>query len=399
MAVFDDILGNESGGTPPPKGTQEWMEQQQEQTSVVPAPKGSQEWAEQNSGENAPVPTPTIAATPAPKAEKPVPQPAPEQPTDEGGSFSYADLYKKLNPYKPPTEEELEKERKKEKRNQIFAAIGDGIAALSNLYFTTQYAPNMYTGKNTMSERTQIRYDKLKKEREDNNTAYFNGLMKAMQADESKAKADREWQRQLGLDAQERQRYADNIAHRNEREKVADDRYNAEQEYKKGRDAVGDQQWQQNFDEGKRRANQSHALAVQTQKDNKELRRQQIAATGARAVRGKQLGFSDGDGNQVSIYENVWKGSMQQVYDVLVEDMRAAYEADKGKNPRVPRHKTASEKEDFVKQNWHKSPRASSIMLSLSKLDPATMSSSIDNDIEEYTPSGDDEVIDYVPGK
>ncbi len=313
--------------------------------------------------------------------------------------MSYADMFKKLNPYTPPTEEELEKEKKRQKRELMFAAIGDGITALANLFFTTQYAPNMYSGKNTLSERAQVRYDRLKKERDENNAAYSNGLMRAMQADERKAEADRAWQRTLGIDAQERQRYEDNLAHRNEREKLADERYDNEQEYKRGRDAAADEKWQQQFDEGKRRANQSHNLAVQQQRDNKELRQQQIAATGARAVRGKQLGFADGDGNQVSIYENVWKGSMQQVYDVLAEDMRAAYEADKNNNPRVPRHKTASEKEDFVKQNWHKSPRASSIMLSLSKLDPANMTSTVNDDVEDYTPSGgDDEVIDYVPG-
>ena len=93
---------------------------------------------------------------------------------------------KKLNPYKPPTDEELAKEKKKQKREQIFAAIGDGISALSNLFFTTQYAPNMYTGKNTMSERTKVRYDKLMKEREGKEKEYYEGLMRARIADEEK---------------------------------------------------------------------------------------------------------------------------------------------------------------------------------------------------------------------
>ena len=85
---------------------------------------------------------------------------------------------------------------------------------------------------------------------------------------------------------------------------------------------------------------------------------------------------------------------MQQVYDVLAEDMKAAYEADKQNNPRVPRHKTEKEKEDFVKQNWHKSQRAASIMLALSKIDPATMRSEIseeDDDFESYRADNDSE--------
>lgn len=120
-------------------------------------------------------------------------------------NLTLVELYKKLYG-EPTTDEELAKERKKQKREQLFAAIGDGIAALSNLYFTTQYAPNMYTGKDTMSERIKIRYDKLKKERDGKKEAYYNGMMKAMLADQAKAKDDRNWLRQTGLDEYKKKR-------------------------------------------------------------------------------------------------------------------------------------------------------------------------------------------------
>lgn len=209
MATLDDILGNGGGDSSAPKGSLEWAEQRQDASSATPAPKGNREWAERNSGDNAPVPAGAIAPSSSPKEEaapRPSLQPASGRQVGGGEGFSYADLYKELNPYRPPTKEELAKERKKQRRNEIFAAIGDGIAALSNLYFTTQYAPNMYTGKNTMSERTRVRYDRLRKDREANSDAYANGLMKAMQADERKADADRAWRRQLGLDEYNRRR-------------------------------------------------------------------------------------------------------------------------------------------------------------------------------------------------
>lgn len=190
MATMDDILGNR-GGTPPPKGSKEWHEQQQDAPSVSSPAKGTQKWTEQQAAA-APAVTgsqsETVAAPPAKQADV------------NGGSLSYAELYKKLNPYKPPTDEELAKEKKKQKREQIFAAIGDGISALSNLFFTTQYAPNMYTGKNTMSERTKVRYDKLMKEREGKEKEYYEGLMRARIADEERDDRERKWQRQLGLD-------------------------------------------------------------------------------------------------------------------------------------------------------------------------------------------------------
>lgn len=114
--------------------------------------------------------------------------------------LTYEEMFRQLNPYKPPTPEELEKERKKQRREQIFAAIGDGISALSNLYFTTQYAPNMYSGRNTASQRTRERWDKLAAERNANMTAYINGLMRARQADDAYNDNERAWARQLGLD-------------------------------------------------------------------------------------------------------------------------------------------------------------------------------------------------------
>lgn len=316
-------------------------------------------------------------------------------------SLSLADLYKKLNPYTPPSEEQLAKEKKKQKRDQMFAAIGDGISALSNLYFTTKGAPNMYTGKNTASERTQIRYDKLQKERKENNTNYFNGLLKAMDADGK----ERAWKRTLGLDEQERQRYADNIAHRNEREKIADDRYDDDKEYKRTRDALGDEWKQKEFEQREKQYGRQNALAwarhnlsEQTRKDNKDIRKMQIKASGAKAVRGKQLGFADGQGNQMSIYENVWKGSMQQVYDTLLSELTPADEKERARWERqMKKNDTPQKKEDFVKQNWHKSPKASQIMLTLSKLDPATMTSELsdEDDFSEYQEGDDDDFSQY----
>ena len=78
-----------------------------------------------------------------------IPQLAERQPRWVG----YEEMFRRLSPYKPLTPEELERERKKERREKTFAAISDGISALSNLYFTTQYAPNMYSGQGTASQK------------------------------------------------------------------------------------------------------------------------------------------------------------------------------------------------------------------------------------------------------
>lgn len=122
-------------------------------------------------------------------------------PADKKKRLSYVEMYKKLNPYQPPTQEELEKERKKEKREKMFAAIGDTISALSNLYFTTQYAPNMYKHENSQSDKVKSKWDKLREDRDAQMNAYIKNLMAAQQADDENAENERKWQRQLDIDA------------------------------------------------------------------------------------------------------------------------------------------------------------------------------------------------------
>ena len=99
--------------------------------------------------------------------------------------LTYAEMYQKMTPFKPKTAEELEKERKKQKREAIFAAIGDGISAMSNLFFTTRYAPNAYDPAEGMAATTRARFDKLKKEYDDNARQYMDGYMRAMQMDDA----------------------------------------------------------------------------------------------------------------------------------------------------------------------------------------------------------------------
>ncbi len=125
-----------------------------------------------------------------------IPQLAERQPRWVG----YEEMFRRLSPYKPLTPEELERERKKERREKTFAAISDGISALSNLYFTTQYAPNMYSGQGTASQKAGERWKRLAAERNANMKAYLDGLARARRMDEEHDAREREWERQLGLD-------------------------------------------------------------------------------------------------------------------------------------------------------------------------------------------------------
>ena len=176
---------------------------------------------------------PSVSVPIAPSIEQSVTEKGEEKmiPAAAPIRMSYTDMFTKLNPYQPPTPEELANERKKEKREKVFSAISDGISALSNLYFTTKYAPNMYRHENSQSAKTENKWEKLRANRDAQQNAYIKNLMAARQADDERKDKDRAWMRQLGIDLYNKGKDA------------------AEFQYKKDRDATKDAQWQKDYDQ------------------------------------------------------------------------------------------------------------------------------------------------------
>lgn len=180
----------------PPKGSADWLAEQDGADTTPPA-KGTQAWTEQHSGENAPAPTeskPTPQTDVAPPADKGIGV-SPQNNADAvmGYDQQIAALQEAANKTKPETEEERKKRERREKSKKIIAAVGDGLMALSNLYFTTRGAPNMYDHK-TMSQQTplQAQLDKLKAEREANADKYLQYSLKIGDLQNDRAKTLRE---------------------------------------------------------------------------------------------------------------------------------------------------------------------------------------------------------------
>lgn len=71
----------------------------------------------------------------------------PEQYTASSYAELIPQLEKRMAEYKPLSEEELKKLRRRQKVEGIISGISDAAQAVSNLIFTTQYAPNMYNAK------------------------------------------------------------------------------------------------------------------------------------------------------------------------------------------------------------------------------------------------------------
>ena len=247
MSVINDILGSKPAATQSPPQPASPAKGMKTETALSAAGIAQQRAENAHFRENGAVPTikegsidnsntaPSISASIAPNIEQSVAAKGEDKVTPVKAAtptrMSYADMFTKLNPYQPPTQEELANERKKEKREKVFSAISDGISALSNLYFTTKYAPNMYRHENSQSAKTENKWEKLRANRDAQQNAYIRNLMAANQADDERKDKDRNWMRQLGIDLYNQKKDA------------------AEIQYKKERDNVKDDQWQKDHDQ------------------------------------------------------------------------------------------------------------------------------------------------------
>lgn len=203
--------GNDGGYTPP-KDSLDWAEQP---VQPEPAPKGTEAWTEQNSGGNAPEPSES-KEPPKTDVAPPADKPAGVSPHNDtmGYDQQIAALQEAANRVKPETEEERKKRERREKSAKIVSAVSDGLQALSNLFFTTRGAPNMYDHKEA-SQLTplQEKLEKLKAERQANADKYLQYSLKIGDAQNERAKTLREMEAQ-----QERSKLAREKAQREQEE-------------------------------------------------------------------------------------------------------------------------------------------------------------------------------------
>lgn len=94
-----------------------------------------------------------------------------------------------------------EDEEKRRRRKQLFNAIGDGVAALSNLYFTTQGAPSVqYDPRGSLTARSQARWDAIDANRKAEEEKAYVLQQQAMDRALKEAKERRDEQRQAEKD-------------------------------------------------------------------------------------------------------------------------------------------------------------------------------------------------------
>lgn len=102
-------------------------------------------------------------------------------PSTEGEEYhTYRDIFAKLAPQ--TSEEDKKKQMRRERRKAIVSALGDGLSALSNLYFTTKGAPDQGL-KPGMTESAKKRMDDLRAKWQAEKDKYQDLMLKGLEMD------------------------------------------------------------------------------------------------------------------------------------------------------------------------------------------------------------------------
>lgn len=124
--------------------------------------------------------------------------PSTTTPATEGEEFrSYSDFLAKYAPL--TSDEEKKKQMRREKRNAIIGALGDGLSALSNLYFTTKGAPDQGL-KPGMTDAAKKRMDDLRAKWQAEKDKYQDLMLKGLEMDREQGNFLKSYKLQLNAD-------------------------------------------------------------------------------------------------------------------------------------------------------------------------------------------------------
>ena len=132
--------------------------------------------------------------TPPTTADTSTPPPSEEK---EEEFRSYRDILAKYAPL--TSDEEKKKQMRREKRNAIIGALGDGLSALSNLYFTTKGAPDQGL-KPGMTDAAKKRMDDLRAKWQAEKDKYQDLMLKGLEMDREQGNWLKSYKLQLNAD-------------------------------------------------------------------------------------------------------------------------------------------------------------------------------------------------------
>ncbi len=253
----------------------------------------------------------------------------PEQYTASSYAELIPQLEKRIAEYKPLSEEELKKLRRRQKVEGIISGISDAAQAMSNLIFTNQYAPSMYNAKEGMSAKAKERFDKEKALREADADKYLQyALTIGRMKDADKERGLRAWQTEQSLAHQERA-YADSRRDRAEdvafRNKDYDERIRQWQAGFNRQDEWHEEEakrWESQFKESVRQFNVSAA--------NERARINMEGQRLAQQIREGRMTFNlgSGNGNVTLTLDKLNAQTVSRIYSTLPANVRSQVQGD-----------------------------------------------------------------------
>lgn len=253
----------------------------------------------------------------------------PEQYTASSYAELIPQLEKRMAEYKPLSEEELKKLRRRQKIEGIISGISDAAQAVSNLWFTSQYAPNMYNPKEGMSAKAKERFDKEKAQREADADKYLQyALTIGKMKDADKERGLQAWKTEQTLARQDRaydagrQDRADDVAFRN---KDYDERV---RQWQANFDRQGEwheeeaQRWERQFKESIRQFNVSSSL----ERQRINISAQQLA----HSMKQGQMTFNlgSGNGNVTLSIDKLNAQTVSRIFSTLPQNVRSQVQGD-----------------------------------------------------------------------
>lgn len=309
MSSLADIMntsgtGNRRRGsgatTPTPTQQQPTQTPQPQQTGTTPTVQPAQ--GEVSAQQPAAQPA-TAPPQPMPGEVQPIekiPQPAPISswlPKDVPPTAEENNSEQENNPYQrmsleqiartlyesgKPSPEEEERQRKRERSRAILSAIGDGVSALSNLYHTSKYAPDMSTPDSSLSGKAKERYDRFVQVRKENEARYNNAILRARQGDYEMNMKEREIARKeaadAAKDAREAKRYEEQakakleeIEIRRQQADTAEKKAAADAEYKKAQQEFNQKKFEAEMALKRELLAIQHANSVESARHNRTV--------------------------------------------------------------------------------------------------------------------------------
>lgn len=238
-------------------------------------------------------------------------------------------LEKRIAEFKPLSEEELKKLRRKQKIEGIISGVSDAAQSVANLIFTHHYAPNMYNPKEGMSAKAKERFDKEKAQRDADADKYLQyALTIGKMKDADKQRGLQAWQTEQTLARQDRafdagrQDRADDVAFRN---KDYDERV---RQWQANFDRQGEwheeegQRWERQFKESVRQFNVSAA--------NERARINMESQRLAHSLKEGQMTFNlgSGNGNVTLTLDKLNAQTVSRIYHTLPANVRSQVQGD-----------------------------------------------------------------------